>query len=128
MESFIDGSTKGLLWRLLCPQNSRAHHRRQGQRDHGGNQNRHREGNGKFAEEPSNDVTHEQKRDEYCDQRNGERYDGESDLSLPLAAPRAWATHPARCNAMMFSIITMASSTTNPVEMVSAISVRLFRL
>ena len=28
----------------------------------------------------------------------------------------------------MFSIITMASSTTNPVEIVSAISVRLFRL
>src|SRR6185503_3358798 len=28
----------------------------------------------------------------------------------------------------MFSIITMASSTTNPVEMVSAISVRLLRL
>ena len=28
----------------------------------------------------------------------------------------------------MFSIITMASSTTKPVEMVSAISVRLFRL
>ena len=28
----------------------------------------------------------------------------------------------------MFSIITMASSTTNPVEMVNAIRVRLFRL
>ncbi len=28
----------------------------------------------------------------------------------------------------MFSIITMASSTTKPVEMVSAIRVRLFRL
>ena len=28
----------------------------------------------------------------------------------------------------MFSIITMASSTTNPVEMVSAIKVKLFRL
>ena len=28
----------------------------------------------------------------------------------------------------MFSIITMASSTTKPVEMVSAIKVRLFRL
>ena len=28
----------------------------------------------------------------------------------------------------MFSIITIASSTTNPVEMVSAIRVRLFRL
>jgi hypothetical protein len=29
---------------------------------------------------------------------------------------------------VMFSIITIASSTTNPVEIVSAISVRLFRL
>jgi len=28
----------------------------------------------------------------------------------------------------MFSIITMASSTTNPVEIVRAMSVRLFRL
>jgi hypothetical protein len=29
---------------------------------------------------------------------------------------------------MMFSIITIASSTTKPVEMVSAMRVRLFRL
>ena len=29
---------------------------------------------------------------------------------------------------MMFSIITIASSTTKPVEMVNAISVRLFKL
>ena len=31
-------------------------------------------------------------------------------------------------NRAMFSIITIASSTTKPVEMVRAISVRLFRL
>ena len=35
---------------------------------------------------------------------------------------------PSSRKRSMFSIITMASSTTNPVEIVSAISVRLFRL
>ena len=38
---------------------------------------------------------------------------------------RVW---PASTYRMMFSIITMASSTTNPVEIVSAMRVRLFRL
>ncbi len=33
-----------------------------------------------------------------------------------------------RCSGAMFSTITMASSTTKPVEMVSAISDRLLRL
>ena len=35
---------------------------------------------------------------------------------------------PSSMNRAMFSIITIASSTTKPVEMVRAISVRLFRL
>ncbi len=35
---------------------------------------------------------------------------------------------PSSMKREMFSIITMASSTTKPVEMVSAIKVRLFRL
>ncbi len=35
---------------------------------------------------------------------------------------------PSSRNRMIFSIMTMASSTTNPVEIVSAIKVRLFRL
>ena len=35
---------------------------------------------------------------------------------------------PSSINRAMFSIITIASSTTKPVEIVSAISVRLFKL
>ena len=35
---------------------------------------------------------------------------------------------PCSINRKMFSIMTMASSTTNPVEIVRAIKVRLFKL
>ena len=35
---------------------------------------------------------------------------------------------PSSINRLMFSIITMASSTTNPVEIVRAINDKLFRL
>ena len=47
--------------------------------------------------------------------------------SLPLSAARSGVS-PSSMKREMFSIITMASSTTKPVEMVSAIKVRLFRL
>jgi hypothetical protein len=47
--------------------------------------------------------------------------------SLPLSAAFI-GLKPSSMKREMFSIITMASSTTNPVEMVSAISVKLFRL
>ena len=45
----------------------------------------------------------------------------------PLSAACSGAS-PSSINREMFSIITIASSTTKPVEIVSAISVRLFRL
>ena len=45
----------------------------------------------------------------------------------PLIAARK-GDSPSSMKRLMFSIITMASSTTKPVEMVSAISERLFRL
>src|SRR6202030_2859805 len=61
-----------------------AHHRRQSQRHHGGDQNRNRQGNGKLAKESADDISHEQQRDQHCDQRNGQRYDGESNLSCAL--------------------------------------------
>src|SRR5450759_701624 len=69
---------------LLLLQKPRAHHRRQGQRHHGGDQNRNRQSDGKLAEESAYDVSHEQQRDQHCDQRNGQRYDGESNLSRSL--------------------------------------------
>ena len=47
--------------------------------------------------------------------------------SLPLSAA-CIGDSPSSMKREMFSIITMASSTTNPVEMVSAIRVRLLRL
>ena len=47
--------------------------------------------------------------------------------SLPLSAA-CIGESPSSMKREMFSIITMASSTTKPVEMVSAISVRLLRL
>ena len=47
--------------------------------------------------------------------------------SAPFSAA-ASGVSPFSMYRTMFSIITMASSTTKPVEMVSAISVRLFRL
>ena len=47
--------------------------------------------------------------------------------SLPLSAARMGLS-PSSMKREMFSIITMASSTTKPVEIVSAIRVRLLRL
>ena len=46
--------------------------------------------------------------------------------SLPLSAAFIGLS-PSSMKREIFSIITMASSTTKPVEMVSAISVKLFR-
>jgi len=45
----------------------------------------------------------------------------------PFSAASSGAS-PSSIKREMFSIITIASSTTKPVEMVSAIRVRLFRL
>ena len=47
--------------------------------------------------------------------------------SEPLRAASSGGS-PSSMKRMMFSIMTMASSTTKPVEIVSAISVRLFKL
>ncbi|MNK83010.1 hypothetical protein D3C87_1028030 [compost metagenome] len=59
---------------------TRAHHRRQGQRDHQRNQDRHGQGDGKLAEQPPDHVGHEQQRDQYRDQRQGQGNQGETDL------------------------------------------------
>ena len=61
-------------------------------------------------------------------QRDGDRDDGKADLLGALERGFERAACPARCRRVMFSVTTMASSTTKPVEMVSAISDRLSRL
>ena len=80
-----DASIEAALLRFRrVPQQPRAHHRRQRQRDHGGNQNGHAQRDREFAEQPPHDVAHEQQRNQHRDQRNGQRDDGEPDLLRAL--------------------------------------------
>ena len=81
-----------------------------------------------LAEQAADDAAHEQDRDEHREQRDGDRDDGEADLLRALERRLAAAACPPRCRRAMFSVTTMASSTTKPVEIVSAISDRLSRL
>ena len=62
------------------PQQPRAHHRCEGQRDDCRHQNRNREGNRKLAEQASDDVAHEEQRNQHSNERHRERHDRESDL------------------------------------------------
>ncbi len=68
------------------------------------------------------------KRNEHGDERNGQRENRKADLfgTFEGGLQRRFAFFDV--TAEMFSIMTMASSTTKPVEMVSAMSERLFRL
>ncbi len=65
----------------IMAQDARAHHRREGERDDRRNHDRDRERDSEFAEETSHDIAHEEQRDQHRDQRNGERDDGEADLT-----------------------------------------------
>ena len=73
-----------LLFSRRVVQQMRAHHRRQRQRHHGGNQDGYCQGNGELAEQPTDDVAHEKQRNQYCDQRESQGNDGESDLFGPF--------------------------------------------
>ena len=73
----------------------RAHHRRERQRDDGGNQNGHGQGDGKLAEKPPHNVPHEQERNEHGNQRDGQRNNGEADLRGALSAPPAVGGSPS---------------------------------
>ena len=110
----------------LVPQQPRAHHRRGGQRDHQRDQDRHRQRHGELAEQPPDDAAHQQDRDEHRDQRQAHRQHGEADLARARAAPPRSGVMPSSMWREMFSSTTIASSTTKPVAMVSAISDRLF--
>jgi hypothetical protein len=68
---------------------------------------------------------HEEQRDEHRDERGRERDDREADLLGALRARPRRASSPSSMSRATFSIITIASSTTKPVAMVSAISERL---
>ena len=109
-------------------QKPRRHHWRQRQRDNGGNEDRHAQSDRKLAEQAANYVTHEQKRNQNRDQGNRQRNNRETDLRRALQGGFERLVAVLDDNAKIFSIMTMASSTTNPVAIVSAISVRLFRL
>ena len=74
------------------------------------------------------DAAHQQNRNEHGDQRDADGENREADLLRALKRGRDRASCPSSRWREMFSITTMASSTTNPVEMVSAISERLSML
>ena len=65
----------------MRPQHARAQHRRQGQRDESGHDDRDRYRHRKFAEHAADDAAHQQHRDEHGDQREGDRDDREADLA-----------------------------------------------
>ena len=61
VEHFLRGSGEAILFTLrLLAEHPRAHHRRQSQRHHGGDQNCYRQGNGKLAEQSPDDIAHKQ--------------------------------------------------------------------
>ena len=66
------------------PQDSRAHHRRERQGDHGRNDDRDGKRHGKLAEQAPHHVAHEQQRNQHGDQRHGQRENGEADLLRAL--------------------------------------------
>src|SRR5262244_632256 len=105
-------------------QHARAQHRRERQRneprDDDGDRDRHRE----LAKDPADHAAHQQHRNEHGDQRKVIEIMVKPISRAPLSAasngripPSTWRT--------MFSSMTIASSTTNPTDSVSASSVML---
>jgi hypothetical protein len=83
---------------------------------------------GEFTERAADQAAHQQDRQEHRDQRQRHRQHGEADFACPEQR-RLQSRHAFLDVALvMFSSMTMASSTTKPVATVSAISDRLSRL
>ena len=61
-------------------QDAGAHHRREREGDHCGDDDGDCQGNGEFTEEPADDIPHEEQGNEHGDQRDGQRNNGKSDL------------------------------------------------
>ena len=59
-------------------------HRREGERDQGGDGDGDGQDGGEFVEQPAEDAAHEQDRNEHGDQRNADRDDGEADLGRAI--------------------------------------------
>ena len=104
-----------------------AHHRRGGQGDDHRDQDGGRKGHGELAEQPADDASHHEERNKDRDERDADGEDGEADF-LGALERGANGAMPASRWRVTFSMTTMASSTTKPVEMVSAIRERLSML
>ena len=68
----------------IGPHEPGAHHRGQGQRDHGRDGDGHGDGDAEFAKQPPDDPAHEQQRNEDGDERQADGDDGEADLARTL--------------------------------------------
>ncbi len=69
-------------------QEAGGHHRRQRQRHHHRYEDRHRQRDREFAEQPPDDAAHQEKRDQHRDQRDTDRDDGEPDFAGALERRR----------------------------------------
>ena len=69
---------------VFAAHEARAHHRRQGQRDEHGDEDRHRHGDAELAEQPADDPAHQEQRYEHGDEREADRHDRKADLTGAL--------------------------------------------
>src|SRR3984885_10269341 len=105
----------------LARQYQGAHHRRPRERNHERDHHRRRKRERELVEQAPDDPAEEDQRREDRDQRQANREHGEPNLVRPSDCSLN-ARHPWSRQREMFSRTTIASSTTNPVEMISAIS------
>ena len=81
LEHALGGAREAvLLAQRRVAQHAGAHHRRQGQRHHGGDQNGDRQRHGKLTEQTPDDIAHKQQRDQHRNQREGQRDNGKADF------------------------------------------------
>ena len=85
---------------------------------------RHRE----LAEQPPDDAAHQEHRNEHRHERERHRDDGEAHFARAVDARPAARHLPASIWRTMFSMTTIASSTTKPTAIVMPISETLSRL
>ena len=71
--AFDDAVKLAMLAVVLADQKTRAQHWRQRQRNHDGDDDRRRNRDGEFVEQPSDDAAHQQQRNEHRDQRYADR-------------------------------------------------------
>ena len=77
---FADAIKPALLRSGFVPEEQGAHHRRQGQGDEGGHDDRDAKRHGKFAEEPPHHIAHEEERNQRGNQRDAQGDNREPDL------------------------------------------------